>query len=120
MTAATIFHLCRATDWRASAAPGAYWPPSAAAEGFIHLSTAAQVAESAARHFAGVADLVLVTVDAGRLGDALKWENSRRGEAFPHLYAPLSPTAVMAVEDVVLGGDGIHRLPFLGQGLEPA
>jgi uncharacterized protein (DUF952 family) len=83
------------------------------ADGFIHFSTAAQIAETAARHFAGARDLVLVSVDGDRLGPALKWEKSRGGAMFPHLYAPLALSAVIAVEPLPLGGDGLHIFPPL-------
>jgi len=82
-------------------------------DGFIHFSTAAQVAETAARHFAGQADLLLVHVETGRLGDSLKWEPSRGGQLFPHLYTPLALAAVAKVEPLPLGADGVHTLPPL-------
>jgi len=82
-------------------------------DGFIHFSTAAQVAETAAKHFAGQADLLLVHVDTGRLGDRLKWEPSRGGQLFPHLYAPLDLGAVAKVEPLPLGADELHILPPL-------
>lgn len=81
------------------------------ADGFIHFSAADQVRETAARHFAGQADLVLVTVDAQALGSALVWEPSRGGALFPHLYGPLPMQAVVSVADLPLGPDGRHRFP---------
>ena len=63
-------------------------------DGFIHFSTAEQLAETAAKHFAGQTDLVLVAVDGDTLGALLKWEPSRGGALFPHLYAALPITAV--------------------------
>jgi uncharacterized protein (DUF952 family) len=78
------------------------------ADGFIHFSTKAQVAETAARHFAGQHDLLLVAVDAARLGEALKWELSRGGDLFPHLYGPLPLSAVLWTRPLKLGGDGRH------------
>ncbi len=83
------------------------------ADGFIHFSTAAQVAETAARHFAGGRDLVLVSVDGDRLGPALKWEKSRGGALFPHLYAPLALSAVIRTESLPLGDGGLHIFPPL-------
>ncbi len=80
-------------------------------DGFIHFSTAAQVVETAARHFAGQDDLMLVAVDTARLGDALKWEPSRGGELFPHLYSSLPLEAVRLAEDLPLGPDGAHLFP---------
>ncbi len=76
------------------------------ADGFIHFSTAAQVRETAARHFAGQDDLLLVTVDAARTGDRLKWEPSRGGALFPHLYGDLLMTWVIEVAPLPLGPDG--------------
>ena len=78
------------------------------ADGFIHFSTRAQVEETAARHFAGQDDLLLVAIDAARLGEALKWEASRGGDLFPHLYGPLPLTAVLWTRPLKLGGDGRH------------
>jgi uncharacterized protein (DUF952 family) len=82
-------------------------------DGFIHFSTAAQVAETAARHFAGVDDLVLVAVDATALGEALRWEPSRGGALFPHLYGILPLAAVRWVKPLLLGADGRHVFPEL-------
>jgi uncharacterized protein (DUF952 family) len=76
------------------------------ADGFIHFSTASQVRETARRHFAGQTDLLLVTVEAGRLGDKLKWEPSRGGNLFPHLYGPLFMAWVVDVAPLPLGPDG--------------
>ncbi|MFZ2100699.1 MAG: DUF952 domain-containing protein [Oricola sp.] len=83
------------------------------ADGFIHFSTAAQVKETAARHFAGQADLLLIAIDAAKLGDKLKYEPSRGGDLFPHLYAPLDPSAVVWVKEMPLGPDGRHAFPEL-------
>lgn len=110
----TIYHMCRLDEWRAAEAAGAYAGSSQdAADGFIHFSTAAQVAESAARHRAGQSGLVLLAVDAGQLGDALKWEPSRGGQLFPHLYGALLAAAVKWVRDLPLGSDGRHLFPPL-------
>jgi uncharacterized protein (DUF952 family) len=68
------------------------------ADGFIHFSTAAQVHETAARHFQGMTDLLLVAVEADDLGEALKWEPSRGGDLFPHLYAALPVTLAVSVK----------------------
>jgi uncharacterized protein (DUF952 family) len=65
------------------------------ADGYIHLSTAAQVPETLARHFAGQENLVIAAVDLTQLGDAVRWEASRGGALFPHLYAPLPRSAVI-------------------------
>lgn len=79
-------------------------------DGFIHLSTAGQLRETAAKHFAGGEDLLLVAVSANQL--ALKWEPSRGGALFPHLYAPLMLTAVLWVRELPLL-DGAHVIPEL-------
>jgi uncharacterized protein (DUF952 family) len=85
-----IYKIFRATEWADLQArgetPGA---PVDLADGFIHFSTAAQAPETARRHFAGQDGLVLAAVDADALGEALKWEISRGGDAFPHLYRAL-------------------------------
>jgi uncharacterized protein (DUF952 family) len=80
-------------------------------DGFMHFSTATQVRETAAKHFAGQTDLVLVAVAAAPLGDALKWEVSRGGALFPHLYAPLATAAALWVKPLPLGSDGAHVFP---------
>jgi uncharacterized protein (DUF952 family) len=80
-------------------------------DGFIHLSAPHQLAGTLATHFKGQAGLVLIAVDAERLGQDLKWEASRGGALFPHLYAPLELEAVLFVEALPLGADGRHILP---------
>ncbi len=109
-----IFHICRCEEWAAATASGSY-PGSSQdrADGFIHFSTAGQVAASAANHRAGQEGLVLLTVDPAVLGDALKWEPSRDGALFPHLYGPLPAAAVRRVDDLPLGADGRHIFPAL-------
>jgi uncharacterized protein (DUF952 family) len=83
------------------------------ADGFIHFSTAAQAAETAARHFAGRGDLVLVAVDTHALGADLRHEPSRGGALFPHLYGTLPLAAVRWVKPLPLGPDGKHVFPEL-------
>jgi uncharacterized protein (DUF952 family) len=80
-------------------------------DGFIHLSAASQVAGTLAKYFAGQRDLVLLAVDPDRLGGQLRWETSRGGEPFPHLYGPLDLAHVISVEALTLQEDGSHRLP---------
>jgi uncharacterized protein (DUF952 family) len=82
------------------------------ANGFIHLSTAGQVVETAARHFAGQSDLLLVAIDAEKLGPALKYEPSRGGALFPHLYSALDLSAVIWVKPLPLGAND-HKFPAL-------
>ena len=81
------------------------------ADGYIHFSTAAQVVETVRKHFAGQTDLVLVSVSGKALGDDLRWEVSRGGDLFPHLYAELPMSAVIAVQDLPLGPGGHHTFP---------
>ncbi len=83
------------------------------ADGFIHFSTADQAAETARRHFAGRSDLVLLKVDADALGEALRWEPSRGGDLFPHLYEPLPTSRVIETRPLSLGSDGVPALGAL-------
>jgi len=107
-----IFHMCRAEEWSAAQAQGRYEGSSQdRADGFIHFSTAAQLPGSAAKHRAGQAGLVLLTVEVARLGDRLKWEPSRGGQMFPHLYGDLAPGDVTRVDPLPLDADGRHILP---------
>ena len=111
---ATIFKICPAALWRDAERAGVFDGSAVdLRDGFIHFSTAGQVAETAAKHFAGERDLVLVAVDAAALGDALRWEPSRGGALFPHLYGPLRVSAVRRVDPLPLGADGRHVFPEL-------
>jgi uncharacterized protein (DUF952 family) len=80
-------------------------------DGFIHFSTAGQLAETARRHFSGQTGLVLAAVDDGLLGEALKYEPSRGGDLFPHLYAPLRTDDVAWARPIETEPDGTHILP---------
>jgi uncharacterized protein (DUF952 family) len=112
--ATLIYKICDSTLWRKAELAGSFGgAPIDASDGFIHFSTAAQVVETAARHFAGADDLVLVAVDAPALGAALRWEPSRGGDLFPHLYAALPLAAVVWVKPLPLGADGRHVFPEL-------
>ncbi|MEQ8355562.1 MAG: DUF952 domain-containing protein [Kiloniellaceae bacterium] len=107
-----IFHICRKEEWAAAQAIGSYGGSSQdLADGFIHFSDASQVEASAAKHRAGQDGLVLLSVEAAALGDALKWEPSRGGALFPHLYGALSVAAVRRVDELPLGSDGFHCFP---------
>jgi uncharacterized protein (DUF952 family) len=109
-----IYNLCRKADWDAALAQGEYrGSADDRRDGFIHFSTAGQVRESAAKHRAGIADLLLLTVDAATLGAALRWEPSRGGRLFPHLYRPLKVAEVARVDAVPLAADGRHVFPPL-------
>lgn len=112
--AAPIYHLAREEEWAAARQAGCY--PGGAQDrrdGFIHFSSVTQIAESAAKHRAGETGLVLLAVDPDRLGQALRWEESRGGALFPHLYAPLPVAAVLWSEPLPLGPDGRHEFPPL-------
>ncbi len=107
-----IFHMCRAAEWAEAQVSGRYAGSSQdKADGFIHFSSAAQLPGSAAKHRAGQPGLVLLTVDPDRLGPALKWEPSRGGQLFPHLYGELPIDAVLRVDPLPLGLDGVPVLP---------
>ena len=108
----TIYKICTAAEWRQAEQAGVYRGSAVDhRDGFIHFSTAAQAAETAAKHFAGQRDLVLLTVDAALLGDRLKWEPSRGGALFPHLYGELALTAVRAGVPLPLDESGRHVFP---------
>lgn len=112
-----IFKLCPAPLWREAERRGTFTgAPIDLTDGYIHFSTVGQVAETAARHFAGQADLLLVSVDGAALGDALRYEPSRGGALFPHLYGALPMDAVRGVAALPLGPDGVPILPDLSAG----
>lgn len=91
----TIYKICEQSAWRLAERAGTYRGSAVdARDGFIHFSTGAQLAGTMAKHFSGQRELLLVAVDAEALGPALKWEPSRGGDLFPHLYAALSLSAV--------------------------
>ena len=110
--ATIVYKILSKAAWAEACTAGVFHgAPVDLADGYIHFSTAAQVRETAAKHFAGQTDLVLVGVDADRLGAALKWEPSRGGALFPHLYGPLDPALADTVVALPLGPDGRHRFP---------
>ena len=109
-----IYHMCPAETWREAVRAGIYrGTADDLRDGFIHFSTADQIAESARRHRAGQSGLVLIAVESARLGDRLKWETSRDGDLFPHLYGALDPVGVASVHPLPLGPDGEHLFPPL-------
>ena len=109
-----IYHMCPAQAWAAAVDAGQYrGTADDLRDGFIHFSTAAQIAESARRHRAGQSGLVLVAVESSRLGDRLKWEKSRGGDLFPHVYGALHPAEADSVRPLPLGPDGEHVFPKL-------
>lgn len=109
-----IYKILPREAWAQALAAGRFeGSPIDLADGFIHFSTAAQAAETARRHFAGQPDLVVIEVEADTLGDGLKWEPSRGGDLFPHLYGPLDVAQVTAVHEAPLGPDGVPQVgPF--------
>lgn len=104
------YKLVDRAEWAAARAAGAYAGSAVdLADGYIHLSGSDQLVETAQRHYAGRADLMLVTVDLRALGDALKWEASRGGALFPHLYAPLPVAAASAERPLSVDAGGVMR-----------
>jgi uncharacterized protein (DUF952 family) len=108
-----IFKIVPRAEWEAES--GDYHGSAHdKADGFLHFSTAAQLAETLRRYYAGQDDLILVAVDPGALGAALKWEYSAsRGEDFPHLYGVLSADAMKWARGIARGADGEFVLPNL-------
>ncbi len=106
-----VYKILRRPEWDAFRSNGeTKGAPVDLADGYIHLSTASQVTETAAKHFRGESDLVLVALDPAALGEALRWEPSRRGELFPHLYRPLRAGDVVWDKSLPLGAAG-HIFP---------
>ncbi|WP_172296658.1 DUF952 domain-containing protein [Pseudoruegeria sp. HB172150] len=106
-----IYKIFRTPEWQALQADGSTkGAPIDLSDGFIHFSTAGQAAETAEKHFAGAEGLWLAAVEADRLGNALKWEPSRGGALFPHLYRPLTMDDVAWAWPLPLV-DGAHKFP---------
>jgi uncharacterized protein (DUF952 family) len=110
----TIYKICPASIWREAERTGTFrGSVDDLRDGFIHFSTASQVEGTARKHFSGQAGLFLIAIDANGLGDALRWEVSRGGELFPHLYGELDLGHVTAVLDMRARSDGTHDIPEL-------
>lgn len=110
--ATLVYKILPRRAWQAALAAGRYdGSADDARDGFIHLSAADQLAGTAAKYFRGEPDLVLVTFAADALGPALRWEPSRGGDLFPHVYGALDPASAVAVEDLPLGPDGVPLVP---------
>jgi uncharacterized protein (DUF952 family) len=90
-----VHHVAHVADWPVAGGAQEYRHPSLAAEGFIHCSTAEQLPGTVAAHFSPDDDLVVLTVEVDRLTHELRWEPSRHGDLFPHLYGPLDVAAVV-------------------------
>ncbi|WP_118135671.1 DUF952 domain-containing protein [Oceanicella sp. SM1341] len=109
-----IYKIWRAPEWDALTASGTTrGAPVDLADGFIHFSTASQAAETAAKHFAGAEGLMLAALEADALGPELRWEPSRGGALFPHLYRPLAREEILWCRPLPLGPDGRHIFPEL-------
>jgi uncharacterized protein (DUF952 family) len=110
----TIYKICERALWEAAEAKRLFvGSPADMRDGFIHFSAAAQLPGTAAKHFAGLSDLILVAVDAEALAPRLKWETSRGGELFPHLYAALPLAAVRWARPLADEAGGRRPLPEL-------
>lgn len=110
-----IYKICTVAEWREAERAGTFTGSAVdRKDGFIHFSTAVQAQETARRYFAGQQDLVLVAIDENKLGDALKWEPSRGGDLFPHLYGPMPAEAARDVIELALDAQGVPRIPPLG------
>ena len=108
-----IYKVVSAQEWSVAKERGEFHGAAIdLADGYIHFSTAEQLRETVEKHFAGQSDLLLVSVNADSLGDELKWEPSRGGALFPHLYAPLSMDSVVMSAEMPLGEDGQHVIPI--------
>lgn len=111
------YKLVDRDEWAAARAAGAYAGSAVdLADGYIHMSTAGQLAETARKHYAGRSGLLLVEVALRPLGQALKWETSRGGDLFPHLHAALPMTAVRAERGLLVDAAGIMRFDDGGAG----
>jgi uncharacterized protein (DUF952 family) len=97
---AEILHIASPSEWAAAMRTGQIAPPSLATEGFVHCSTRAQLAGTLDRHFAGAGSLVLIALDEAAIAPDLRWEEGLPGERFPHVYAAIPVTAVLAVEEI--------------------
>jgi uncharacterized protein (DUF952 family) len=103
-----IFHLATPAEWADAQAQGAVRPPSLQSEGFVHCSTREQLAGTIARHFAGVDELVLLRLREEGLGEDLRWEESRPGERYPHLYRAIG---LDEVAEAITWRAGLTDLP---------
>ncbi|MFK7765786.1 MAG: DUF952 domain-containing protein [Mariniblastus sp.] len=107
-----IYKIVDADQWALAKEQGEFAGAAIDLEdGYIHFSNAQQVKETVSKHFAGQSNLLIVTVDPEKLGDALKWEASRGGDLFPHLYGNLSFDCVQSVDDLPIGKNGEHLFP---------
>jgi uncharacterized protein (DUF952 family) len=114
---ATLYRIVTTSDWERARQEGAFHGSAHdQRDGYIHFSAAHQLAETAAKHYAGQTDLLLLYVCEEQFAaapDVLRWEVSRGGDRFPHLYGPLPTTAVQRVESLPLDAQGKHVFPAL-------
>jgi uncharacterized protein (DUF952 family) len=109
-----VYKIVATEEWAKAQAAGVFTGAAIdRADSFIHFSTAEQAPETASKWFAGRGDLTVVAIDADALGDALRWEPSRGGALFPHLYGPLPMSAVVWSRPLPLGADGRHAFGSL-------
>lgn len=111
MTDTIAYKVLTADEWAALNAGTFQGAPIDTADGFIHLSTASQLTETVDRHFTGQQGLIIAAVDLAALGDAVRWEPSRHGQLFPHVYAPLPRNVVIAWCPLARHGNGTVCLP---------
>jgi uncharacterized protein (DUF952 family) len=107
-----IYQISPGSAWREAERQGVYrGSADDLRDGFIHFSSLSQLAETARKHFFGQAGLLLIEVDVDALGEALRWEASRKGDPFPHLYGQLDLGAVVSVRELHERSDGSHEIP---------
>jgi uncharacterized protein (DUF952 family) len=106
-----VFHLTTPAEWAEARRAGRLVPQGFADEGFVHCSTLAQLVGTIERHLSGVDELAVLELDLDRLGGDLRWEESRPGERYPHLYRPLEAGDVIASFTWHRGPDGGVELP---------
>lgn len=111
LEADAVFHLTDPASWDAARSTGEIIPPGFAAEGFVHCSTTSQLVGTIERHFTGIDELVLLELDRAALGEALRWEESRPGERYPHVYRPLVLADVVRAIPWHRRSDGSVPLP---------
>ena len=111
MTDKIAYKVLTAEEWTALSAGAFHGAPIDIADGFIHLSTASQLTETVDRHFSGRQGLVIAAIDLVALGDAVRWDPSRHGQLFPHVYAPLNREVVIAWCPLARHANGTVRLP---------
>ena len=108
-----LYHLCTAEEWEVAKEVGHHSPPSLAAEGFVHASTAAQVVPTANRYYRKHERIVLLSIAERAVSSALRWEppspetEETRGQLFPHIYASLPREAILAARVWERGPEGL-------------